>query len=326
MILYFADTQTTPGRSRSLSPTITFHEVSVEQLLTKQIKVSLQRMEDDAVPEKAMFKNIESEWHSLKKIVSCQVCDKPHGNSLISHYVNDHPNSEVLVSRLAPEAAELIRSPNSIKKCEILRKPETPYYEYKQFCFFCNVYKCFNRNEWFNHIARHTGYYRFKCIDCARQFSVKPIKHKCLKNNNFEKIAQPSFKKTDIKGYICDICNYARFHKKEIEKHLRNEHKDDTKKFKKVIFLTFPKKDEQLTRKFKKYKTKASRALDAFLDDFIVEGDLESETNLESEYETDLESEYESDWEQEFESEWEKQYALQKDDENEIESDYSDCK
>lgn len=325
MILYIADTQTTRIRARSLSPTSAC-KISINQALTKQTKVLVHRMKDVSFPvTKPTFKNIELQWHSLKKILSCQICDKPHGNSLVSHYVNYHPNSEVLVSRLSPEVAELVRSANSINKCEIMRKAEDPFYQYKQLCFFCNVYKCLQRNMWFNHMAKHTGYYRYKCIDCARKFAEKPLKHTCVRRNNFEPIPQAAFQvtKNDLQAYVCDICNYVRFDKKEIEKHLSNEHEDDTKKFKKVTFLTFPEKGAELRLKFKKYRTKANRALDALL----AEADLESAYLDEScADKISLESECESDVEREYENEWERQYALQKNDENEIESDYSDCK
>lgn len=65
------------------------------------------------------FKNNQLDWHSLKKVVNCQICNKPSGNSIVSHYVNDHPDSEVLVSRLA---VECLRSGNNITKCKVIRK------------------------------------------------------------------------------------------------------------------------------------------------------------------------------------------------------------
>lgn len=267
--LYIAETKTTSMRPRSRSATSSHHETLVDSSTTK---------------EKPTFKNINLECNSLKKIVSCQACNKPHGRSIVSHYVNEHPNSEVLVSRLAPEAAECLRTRKGLNQCKIMRPPGRTGYAYQQFCFFCNVYKCFNRSAWIIHMARHTGYYRFKCNDCSRLFAAKPQYSRCRQINDFEKIPQPQLHKKDVKAYVCDLCNYVRFHQKEIEMHLTNEHVDDSNKFTEFLFLTFPDKKSK------------SKPKNKFLDDFIVQSDSEYETVTEGEYGSDLKSECESDW------------------------------
>lgn len=266
-------------------------------------------MEDISVMAKPIFKNIELEWNSLKKVLSCQVCNKPPGNSLVSHYVNEHPNSEVLISRLAPEAAEKLRSQEGINECKIVQQPGSACYEYQQFCYFCNVNKSLNKYFWINHMIRHTGYYRYKCNHCSRLYATRPQKIKCWKLNDFTIVAQPQFQKRVIKAYICDLCNYVRFFKKEIEMHLRNEHEDDSKKFKEFPFLQFPARQSKCKSKY------------VYLKDFIVQAESEYETDTDSECETDLESEFESDWESDWESNGELVELKDEDVEEEIDED-----
>lgn len=214
----------------------------------------------------------------MKKILSCQVCVKPVGNSCVSHYVNEHPSSEVLVSRLAPEVAEKIRTQGALE-CKIVRSKTSANYLYQQFCYFCNIEKVFTKDAWFVHMARHTGYYRVKCNDCSRLFAEKPVKLTCNAINDFVKIQHAQFQKKTkfIQAFVCDICNFVRFDRKEIENHLCNEHEDDdVTKFKAVTFLTFPKKE----RKSK----------------FKPQLELEVDENLEDEEESDFESGSESEW------------------------------
>lgn len=86
---------------------------------------------------------------------------------------------------------------------------------------------------------------------------------------------------------------------------MSNEHGDDSTKFKKFDFLSFPKR-----------KTK-SRG-------FSAEAELHSDIELvESDSETDLRNE---EIDSEYEREWEREYALQKDHDIEIDLAGSDCK
>lgn len=75
-------------------------------------------------------------------------------------------------------------------------------------------------------------------VDTARS-------HVCKTRNNIAFIKQPAFEPSndsgDIKGYICDLCNYVRFYEYEIEAHLRNEHDGDIKTFQEFTFFRLPK-------------------------------------------------------------------------------------
>ncbi|KAG4067531.1 hypothetical protein HA402_005303 [Bradysia odoriphaga] len=256
---------------------------------------------NESIPK---FKNIDTAWHSLRKVLECQECEKPVGNSLVSHYVNQHPNCEIITSRLAPEVAERLRS-GIYESNIVISKPEnSSSYHYKQFCYFCNVYRRYHKLFWINHMARHTGYYGLKCNHCSRKFACGPLKTKCVSKGNYEAIPQPQFKNRHLLAYVCDICNFVRFHQHEIEMHLTNEHGEmkDSKKFKEMTFLSFPDAEGKYERKkpTKKYKKRKPKLVDEFLAN-LTDGDDDLKEEIDSEYEfdsfiEDSESEEDSDW------------------------------
>ncbi|XP_037043877.1 uncharacterized protein LOC119079894 [Bradysia coprophila] len=252
------------------------------------------------------FKNIDTTWHSLRKVLECQECDKPVGNSLVSHYVNLHPNCEIITSRLAPEAAESLRSGVYDSNIVVSKPENSSSYHYKQFCYFCNVYRCYHKLFWINHMARHTGYYSLKCNHCSRKFACGPLKTKCVEKRNYEAIPQPQFKKRHLLAYVCHLCNFVRFHQHEIEMHLTNEHGEmkDSKKFKEVTFLSFPDAEGKYERKkpTKKYAKRKPKPVDEFLanltdvdDATDLKDEIDSENEIDS-FSEDSEGEDDSDW------------------------------
>lgn len=192
------------------------------------------------------MKNINPELHSLKKLMRCLLCDKPAGQSIVNHYVNFHPNSEVVNSRLPPDVADMLR--NSKVTCVAQRQQQEgrTYFVYSHPCHFCNVTKGLTKTFWMNHMAKHTGYYQYKCNDCSRTFAEKNKSHACKDRNNLSKIPQPQFQESTLKGFLCDLCNFFRFYQSEMEKHLRCEHElTVADKFKEITLLDFPKKQKK---------------------------------------------------------------------------------
>lgn len=193
--------------------------------------------------KRSIAKNINPEFHSLKKLVDCQICDKPAKLSLVNHYVNLHPNAEVVTSRLAPDVADALRNAKDVEVAKRIKQHGRNYFEISHYCHFCNATKTLmNKTYWINHLAKHTGYYQYKCNDCPRRFAEKNKSHACKGNkNNLSSIPQPQFSSNTLKAYLCDICNFIRFNQSEIEKHLRCEHElDVADRFKEVIFMKFP--------------------------------------------------------------------------------------
>ncbi len=91
-------------------------------------------------------------------------------------------------------------------------------------------------------MIRHTGYFHFRCSNCSKKFASKPVQHACNGRYYIERILDPIFKQENIEAYVCELCNYVRFHEAEMEMHLNNEHEDgEAKAYKKFNFLSLPK-------------------------------------------------------------------------------------
>lgn len=251
------------------------------------------------VAQKPTVKNNNVEWHSLKKVIGCKHCDKPCTLSVVSHYVNVHPNSEVITSRLAPEALECVYNPSLIEKCEAIKRPYKYggfIYEFKQFCYFCSEYKCKAKSWWIDHMAMHSGYYRYECVYCDRKFATRPFAHMSKENHQVERISQPHFQKKVLQGYICKLCNFVRFTQREIETHLSNEHDDEgniTKEFEVFVFLNFTKDEEEKKRKIEIVVAESDESdFEGYESDYLKK---EREKLYRKSFEEESEAEYESD-------------------------------
>lgn len=194
---------------------------------------------DDKLKTPADIKNNNPDWHWLNKEKICKICASKSFMSLVSHYVTAHPNREVFPSRVAPDVANFLRKSNNSHKYEIVRLPTNNCLGHQQICYFCNEIKCYRKKGWIEHIRTHTGYYKFQCTGCQKKLSKK-TKHSCENGSSIEKIVQPYFDQVNLMAYLCDLCNYVRFDKEDIENHLRNEHDGNSnEQCKEVLFLRF---------------------------------------------------------------------------------------
>lgn len=235
-----------------ISPDASVESLTTLAANTKKVgRKKRMRPEEAAAAKKAdvkkvkTAKNIDPDMHSLKKIVDCPVCDKPAKLSVVNHFVTAHPDIEVFTSRLAPAVADTLRNAKNGEVVAERFQPEGRRYQtFSHICYFCNVSKSMTKLFWMNHIAKHTGYYQYRCNDCSRKFSEKSTTHMCKGENNLSKIPQPQFgNKKILMAYICDLCNFVRLNRPDIEKHLRCEHETtDIKQYKEVVLLAFPKR------------------------------------------------------------------------------------
>lgn len=196
---------------------------------------------DSTIPT-GNVKNIDPQYHSRNQESHCKICRVPVGKCLqVSHYVNVHPKSEVFPSRVAPDVGDLLRKLKDVPKCEEIKKSVRGRHIYRQFCYFCNESMWFPKYLWIKHMIGHSGYYTHKCTDCSKKFPSIPFKHKCKDKCNIQEIKQLQFDKVDhnLMAYLCNLCNYVRFHEKDIQKHLHCEHEEDSNKYQEVIFLSF---------------------------------------------------------------------------------------
>lgn len=213
-------------------------------------------------------KNTNADWHCLDKEKECKICVSDSFFSLVSHYVHAHPNREVFSSRVTPDVANFLRTSNKRHKYEIIWAP--PAHRHKQICYFCNELKCYRKSNWIEHIITHTGDYKYKCTGCLKKFR-KNCKHLCENNGSVVRVPQSYFNDVNVMAYLCDLCNYVRFDKEDIERHLRNEHETDVnEQYKEVTFLRFSnfKDSDQFAQPLMKRKDTAGASngkMDSFL-------------------------------------------------------------
>lgn len=197
-----------------------------------------------AVPT-STIKNNNPDWHSLEDKIECKICTIKFANryNLVRHYIDHHQNTEVFPCRVTPDIAELLRDPKTVHDSQRIQQRSKAIF--KQQCYFCNTSMSKDKPAWITHMARHTGYYRDKCTRCSKKF----LRHRsqyCVDNGYV--VREPSqrqferqFKSDDVLAYVCGLCNYVRFDKAEIKKHLNSQHDGDVENnFEEVIFLRFP--------------------------------------------------------------------------------------
>lgn len=197
------------------------------------------------------IKNNNPDWHWLNAGNICRICGSCE-TSLTLHYVNVHPNSEVVSSRIAPELTAFLRSPEYVPECEVVNSPHSRYRQYKQICYFCNELKIYNKSDWIHHMIKHTGYYTKQCDRCSKKLPKDSRYHHHQCDGNIQRIRQPQFDEIDLIAFVCKLCNFLRFDEKAIRKHLRNEHEHqgnhDMEDFEDITLLTFP--NHSLPRRF----------------------------------------------------------------------------
>lgn len=190
------------------------------------------------------FKNNNPDRHCMSEKNKCVFCDYTvNVQTLVDHYVNAHPDSEVIPSRVTPDVGRLLRRRKYVPKCQIKIAGGITFY--KQFCYFCNKSRCATTLHWINHVMSHAGYYKFQCTHCSKKFAEN-TSHVCVgdkvgDNRIIIALRQPKLEGSHLIAYLCNLCNFVRFDKTEIENHLRNEHDSNVmNNFKDLIFLTFP--------------------------------------------------------------------------------------
>ena len=186
----------------------------------------------------------------------CKLCPFS-GKLIIQHYRTCHSDNEVLISRMNPD--------NSLKAIQI--SIENDYESIQPFdtfdrniknrkqrfdytCPFCgNVFLNEMSDSYFDHLAGHTGEYRFSCIYCPfKTCSGKNLRphikmtHKKSSENAVHAAwpAPPNFK--HVFGYICSACHFVQLNRTTIDKHINKFHTEDVKSFK--ISLSLSVKEE----------------------------------------------------------------------------------
>lgn len=175
----------------------------------------------------------------------CMICQFETARSLVLHYVNEHRDAEVYVSRLASDvAAQLMNPRNKLKKAIIdTRKDEM---RFRQLCYFCKKEKIFSHQVWLTHIGTHTGEYQYECKKCTLYQSPYSLNttngaanHPCLvKKSDWQRLPMKWLNDDQVHLYVCKLCNYAQLGEDNVQRHLRVQHEASVNdNYTQVLFL-----------------------------------------------------------------------------------------
>lgn len=170
---------------------------------------------DDANSTLVMGKNTKKFMHAKNGLYQelCIYCDRKFSGSLVQHYVNNHPDCEVPISRLSPQMAERLK-----KEGEIHRNRKKII---TGLCYFCEEKPSYMKFGWQRHLLSHTGEKLYSCTDCQLKTKNEHGNKTC--NGNVSNIFE-SKEDDSLAGFMCKDCNYFQFSRDRLIGHMKNEH------------------------------------------------------------------------------------------------------
>lgn len=158
---------------------------------------------------------------------NCALCSF-NGSAIVDHYVYEHKQYEVFVSRVSPRIAEIIHNEPFLTNGLLLN--EGDMIEKIRFkCYFCLLTKELNRSEWIQHMTSHTGEYRYRCTSCpvmsqSEELSSAFLHDKSCLKPSLALYNEIEFQDNHVYGFICNACNYIQVRRVNMERHLKREH------------------------------------------------------------------------------------------------------
>lgn len=162
-------------------------------------------------------KNTKREMYGKNSLCgTCIYCNKKFHGSIVQHYVNNHSDREVVISRMSPDMAmqlkQQVESFHQDKKKRITG-----------LCYFCEEKKAFAKDYWQKHLITHTGETMFNCRQCHAQLKTKSEHDTKVCKQSVVKVFETK-EDGSLVGFMCNDCNYFQFSRGRILKHLVNEH------------------------------------------------------------------------------------------------------
>lgn len=203
--------------------------VNVEKVLD-QLASGLLKLLSSSV--QAKIKNIDIQNHfQHTKSTQCQLCGFI-GKYIVEHYMQEHPTSEVFISRVNPDVAKEIQSNPNFKGGTVCNPKLLNHSKITDKCKFCLQEFALKRRGWKLHIMEHTG--EFKCKSCKVSsanpkdtktfFDKYPHKKSCEKKKFSSDETQ--FNAGCLDAYMCQACNFVQLQKSNVEKHIEAQHDD----------------------------------------------------------------------------------------------------
>ncbi|XP_067636781.1 uncharacterized protein [Eurosta solidaginis] len=199
--------------------------------------------ENNDAADQSVPKNVNQNWHAGTDW--CRICNKRIPRT-VAHYVNEHPNNEVYISRIQKNYLTRLRQQGG----QILKMH--PYIngqeQYAAECAFCNKTCCFKISYWYQHYAMHTGEYAYRCSGCnvrkpTRSAMTVHINQPCRKRGKLLEDYTYSPRSKYIEVRVCKLCNYTQLNQRNVWKHLRTQHgvkHSQKKNIESIILLRMP--------------------------------------------------------------------------------------
>lgn len=151
----------------------------------------------------------------------CVLC--PEKTSfIVNHYVQNHPTTEVFVSRISDKMMTMCSSGDAPIVAD---KPAI--------CVFCDRPNTFLKNQWIEHMTAHSGEWMWKCNKCG---CVMPFKSSHATSKTCASLCSDIVRTYDLDvdeednclyAYACTFCNYVQFKMENIRVHIRENHEID---------------------------------------------------------------------------------------------------
>ncbi|KAK9874348.1 hypothetical protein WA026_002698 [Henosepilachna vigintioctopunctata] len=164
----------------------------------------------------------------------CKVCDFST-KWIAAHYRSEHPDIEVLSSRLPPDVAQ-IAIEDAIANKELYEEDnEVSSAKHQYTCRFCDYSQNTLPRMYRDHVSIHTGEFRHRCPYCNyRRSHIKSMQTHVneVHANEIDKlkrriISQPAVSDRNIYGYICEECNYTQMSLQNIQHHVKMYHSEN---------------------------------------------------------------------------------------------------
>lgn len=167
----------------------------------------------------------------------CKLCTHV-GKFIVSHYYTQHPESEVLISRLPPGVAEAVREESKRMDYKSVEPFDEEIFNVRRdrptfVCRFCSLkVKNEHASMFFDHLTYHTGEYRYCCEVCPFKTGMKKNLSTHY-NNSHPSAKRPVNAEPDVPpppdfrlvfGYMCGKCNYVQMYESNVEKHVASHH------------------------------------------------------------------------------------------------------
>ncbi|CAB3220182.1 unnamed protein product [Arctia plantaginis] len=170
-----------------------------------------------AVPDLSCYTDRNYCFQKNQFSYSCRLCSFT-GTDIVLHYRNQHPHTEIPLSRMSPEVAN-----EAIEQCVEINFPAvSKITSDKYVCTFC--FKEFSYSKsvletFFWHIvSMHTGEYKQNCSECVNI-------HECPFNLDIP--PPPKDTKGQLIGFICKKCNFTQISLENLKTHVIKRHNDE---------------------------------------------------------------------------------------------------